>query len=63
MQVSRNQFDLLRLFVRNEGKLLTHRALLREVWGPAYDVASNLLHVYVSQLRGKIEPDRATPGT
>ena len=45
----------------NRGKLLTHRALLGEVWGPGYGDASNLLHVNVSQLRRKIEPDRANP--
>src|SRR5215469_13602373 len=45
----------------NEGKLLTHRVLLREVWGPGYGTESNLLHVNVSQLRRKIEPDRANP--
>jgi two-component system KDP operon response regulator KdpE len=56
-----NEFDLLRLFVRNEGKLLTHPAILREVWGPAYDAESHYLHVYVSQLRQKLEPDPARP--
>jgi two-component system KDP operon response regulator KdpE len=56
-----HQFDLLRLFARNEGKLLTHRMILQEVWGPGYDGASNLLHVNVSQLRRKIEPDPARP--
>jgi two-component system KDP operon response regulator KdpE len=56
-----HEFDLLRVFAQNEGKLLTHRTLLREVWGPGYDGASNLLHVNVSQLRRKIEPDRARP--
>ncbi len=56
-----HEFDLLRVFAQNEGKLLTHRALLHEVWGPGYDGASNLLHVNVSQLRRKIEPDRARP--
>ena len=53
--------DLLRLFMRNEGKLLTHPAILREVWGPAYREESNYLHVYVSHLRRKIEPDPARP--
>ena len=52
------EFELLRLFVRNEGKLLTHPAILREVWGPAYGTESNYLHVYVSQLRQKIERTR-----
>ena len=56
-----HEFDLLRVLAQNEGKLLTHRMLLREVWGPGYDGASNLLHVNVSQLRRKIEPDRARP--
>jgi two-component system, OmpR family, KDP operon response regulator KdpE len=56
-----HEFELLRLLAVNEGKLLTHRTLLREVWGPGYDGAANLLHVNVSQLRRKIEPDRARP--
>ena len=56
-----NEFDLLRLFAQNEGKLLTHPAILREVWGPAYDAESHYLHVYVSQLRRKLEPDPARP--
>jgi two-component system, OmpR family, KDP operon response regulator KdpE len=56
-----HQYELLRLFALNEGKLLTQRTLLQEVWGPGYDGAANLLHVNVSQLRRKIEPDRAQP--
>jgi two-component system KDP operon response regulator KdpE len=56
-----NEFELLRVFARNEGKLLTHPAILREVWGPAYGDESHYLHVYVSQLRRKIEPDPARP--
>lgn len=56
-----HQFDLLRVLALNPGKLLTQRALLQEVWGPAYLGESNLLHVNVSQLRRKIEPDRAQP--
>ena len=59
--VTRIEFDLLSLFVRNEGKLLTHRAILREVWGPAYQIESHYLHVYVSRLRGKIEADPRHP--
>ncbi len=59
--LSRIEFELLGLFVRNEGKLLTHRAILREVWGPAYQVESHYLHVYVSRLRGKIERDPRHP--
>jgi two-component system KDP operon response regulator KdpE len=55
------EFSLLRYFAQNEGKLLTHRMILREVWGPAYGEESHYLHVYISQLRRKIEPDPARP--
>jgi two-component system KDP operon response regulator KdpE len=55
------EFDLLRYFAQNEGKLLTHPMILREVWGPRYGDESHYLHVYVSQLRRKIEPDPARP--
>ncbi len=56
-----HEFRLLSLLAQNEGKLLTHRSILREVWGPAYGDESNYLHVYVSQLRHKLEPDPARP--
>jgi two-component system, OmpR family, KDP operon response regulator KdpE len=56
-----NEYALLRLLARNEGKLLTHPTILREVWGPTYGEESNYLHVYVSQLRRKLEPDPARP--
>lgn len=56
-----HEFTLLRVFMQNEGKLLTHPSLLREVWGPQYHDESHYLHVYVSQLRRKIEPDPARP--
>ena len=56
-----HEFDLLRVLAQNQGKLLTHRMLLREVWGPSYQVEAHYLHVYVSHLRRKIEPDPANP--
>lgn len=56
-----HEYALLRLFVLNPGKLLTHRVILREVWGPAYQQESHYLHVYVSQLRRKIEEDPTRP--
>jgi two-component system, OmpR family, KDP operon response regulator KdpE len=61
VSLSPTEFELLRLFVRNEGKLLTHPTILREVWGPRYGDESHYLHVYVSQLRRKIEPDPSRP--
>jgi two-component system, OmpR family, KDP operon response regulator KdpE len=56
-----HEFRILRLLALNPGKLLTHRAILQEVWGPAYGAESNYLHVYVSQLRRKLEPDPSRP--
>ncbi|HEY6016573.1 MAG TPA: response regulator [Gaiellaceae bacterium] len=61
VQLTPIEFDLLSLFVRHEGKLLTHRTILREVWGPAYGTESHYLHVYVSQLRRKLELDPTRP--
>jgi two-component system KDP operon response regulator KdpE len=61
VQLTPHEFRLLRLLALNEGKLLTHRTILREVWGAAYQAESHYLHVYVSQLRRKIEPDPARP--
>ena len=61
VQLTPHEFGLLRLFATNEGKLLTHRTILREVWGAAYQTESHYLHVYVSQLRQKIEDDPTRP--
>jgi two-component system KDP operon response regulator KdpE len=61
IRLSPHEFDLLRVLAQNRGKLLTHRALLREVWGPAYQVEAHYIHVYVSNLRRKIEPDPSRP--
>jgi two-component system, OmpR family, KDP operon response regulator KdpE len=55
------EYDLLRVLAQNQGKLMTHPALLREVWGPAFQEESNYLHVHISHLRRKIEPDPARP--
>ncbi|HZQ89331.1 MAG TPA: response regulator [Gaiellaceae bacterium] len=61
VRLSPHEFDLLRVLAQNRGKLLTHRMLLREVWGPAYQVEAHYLHVYVSHLRKKIETDPSRP--
>ena len=61
VQLTPHEFGLMRLFATNVGKLLTHRAILKEVWGPAYQTESHYLHVYVSQLRRKIETDSTRP--
>jgi len=61
VQLTPIEYDLLRLLAENEGKLLTHPAILRAIWGPAYSEESNYLHVYISHLRRKLEPDPARP--
>jgi two-component system KDP operon response regulator KdpE len=61
VQLTPHEFALLRVLARNPGKLLTHTTLLREVWGRGYGEESHYLHVYVSQLRRKLEPDPARP--
>jgi two-component system, OmpR family, KDP operon response regulator KdpE len=61
VQLTPHEFKLLRLLVVNRGKLLTHSSILREVWGRAYTDESHYLHVYVSQLRRKIEPEPTRP--
>jgi two-component system KDP operon response regulator KdpE len=61
VRLTPHEYRILRFLAQNEGKLLTHRAILREVWGPSYGAESNYLHVYVSQLRRKIETDPARP--
>jgi two-component system, OmpR family, KDP operon response regulator KdpE len=61
VKLSPHEFDLLRVLAQNQGKLLTHKMLLREVWGPAYQVEAHYLHVYISHLRRKLEPDPSSP--
>lgn len=55
------EFDLLRLLVRNRGRLMTHRALLREVWGPGFQDDTQVLRVHIANLRRKIEPQAGKP--
>lgn len=55
------EYDILRFLLQNAGKVLTHRQLLRQVWGTAYESEMHLLRVNISNLRRKIEPDLARP--
>ncbi len=54
------EFDLLRVLAVNRGRLLTHRMLLAEVWGPQYADDTQTLRVHVGRLRAKIEPPSTT---
>jgi two-component system KDP operon response regulator KdpE len=51
------EFELLRVLVRNRGRLMTHRALLAEVWGPGYVEDIQPLRTHIARLRAKIEPE------
>ena len=55
------EYKLLSLFVQQEGKVLTHQYLLREVWGPGYINQSQYLRVFIAQLRKKTETDPNRP--
>jgi two-component system KDP operon response regulator KdpE len=55
------EFDLLRVLAIHQGKLVTHKQLLREVWGPAYETETHYLRVHVAHIRAKIEADPTQP--
>jgi len=55
------EYRLLTTLVKNAGKVITHRQLLKEVWGPPYMAHTHYLRVYMGQLRHKVEADPARP--
>ncbi len=61
VKLTPTEYTLLSLFVRNAGKVLTHRYILKEVWGPAFEEESQYSRVYIGQLRKKLEDDPANP--
>jgi two-component system KDP operon response regulator KdpE len=61
VKLSRREFDLLALLLANRGKMLTHKQLLREIWGPAHEQDTQYLRVYIGQLRQKLGDDPAAP--
>lgn len=61
VKLTATEYTLLALLARNEGKVLTHRFLLQEVWGPSYINESQYLRVFIAQLRKKIEDDPNRP--
>ncbi len=61
IKLTATEYRLLSLLAKNEGKVLTHQYLLREVWGPGYINQSQYLRVFVAQLRKKIETDANRP--
>ena len=61
IRLTSTEYDLLVLFVKNVGKVLTHRFILKEIWGPAYIEQSQYPRVFVGNLRKKIEDDPSKP--
>ncbi|HEY2712340.1 MAG TPA: response regulator [Chthoniobacterales bacterium] len=61
VKLTATEYALLRLFVRYAGRILTHRQILREIWGPKAEKHRQYLRVYMTHLRQKIEPDPANP--
>ncbi len=61
IRLTPTEWHLLEVLLRNPGKLLSHRQLLHDVWGPGYDNAGGNLRLYMAQLRRKLERDPARP--
>ncbi len=61
IKLTATEYTLVSIFAKNEGKVLTHQYLLREVWGPGYINQLQYLRVFIAQLRKKIETDPNRP--
>ena len=61
IKLTATEYSLLSLFARNDGKVLTHQHLLKQVWGPSHLNESQYLRVFIAQLRKKIETDPNRP--
>jgi two-component system KDP operon response regulator KdpE len=61
IRLTPTEYKLLGVLVKNIGKVLTHRAILAEVWGPSYAGQTQYLRVYMGQLRQKLEDDPSKP--
>ena len=61
IRLTPTEWQLLEILVRNRGRLVTQKQLLKDVWGPSYGSESNYLRVYVAQLRRKLEQEPSRP--
>ncbi|MBN6033430.1 response regulator [Amycolatopsis sp. 195334CR] len=61
VHLTKTEWGVLELLVRNRGRLVAQKQLLHEVWGPSYDTESHYLRVYLAQLRRKLEPEPSRP--
>jgi len=61
VKLTSTEFNLISLFARNEGRVLTHRFILKEIWGVGYQIETQYLRVFVGSLRKKIEENPNNP--
>lgn len=61
VKLTPTEYALMRLLIQHAGRVLTHRQILREVWGPEYVDETHYLRVYIAQLRQKLEADPTRP--
>jgi two-component system, OmpR family, KDP operon response regulator KdpE len=61
IHLTRIEFELLRVLAQHRGRLVTHRQLLQEVWGPEYGEETHYLRVHIAHIRSKLEPDPSRP--
>ena len=61
VRLTRKEFDLLKMLAQNAGRIVTHRQILREVWGPAHIDDVHYLRIYIGHLRQKLGDDPANP--
>ena len=61
IKLTQTEYEIVRNLAINAGKVLTHRSLLRAVWGPAYEKEVQYLRVYIGQIRRKLERDPSRP--
>jgi len=61
VKLTRKEFDLLKMLAQNAGRIVTHRQILRAVWGPAHEDDVHYLRIYIGHLRQKLSDDPANP--
>jgi two-component system KDP operon response regulator KdpE len=61
IRLTRKEFELLKMLAQNAGRIVTHRQILRELWGPAHEADVHYLRIYIGHLRQKLGDDSANP--
>jgi two-component system KDP operon response regulator KdpE len=61
VKLTSTEYNLLRLFIQHQGRVLTHQQILREIWGAGAEGQTSYLRVYMTRLREKLEPDPKAP--